>query len=279
MARTQSIGRQVELIIKDINGIGLSKLTSRIEGGQRSLESGHLVSPYTHSAKSLENVRNELTSLGRYAKEHFGVKEMREIDKEIVSHWIKDKGDISARTASGYLSNVNKVGETHLNVSRADIKEIRQEIKELRDPDYSSRYYDKTEQITLPDRSQPAYELQRDYGLRVSAACHIDVEKNLSHDNVLHYHEKGGRDGFKELTPELAQAIRDQAVDGKYDINNRTFSRDLQKAIEQKGNDWNGTHGMRHTYAQNKLEEGWTKAEVSASMGHTREEITDTYTR
>lgn len=278
MSRSLSIGRQVDLIIRDINGIGVSKLQSRIEGGRRSLESGHLVSQYTHSVKSLENVRNELTNLGRYAKDNFGVKDMSKIDKEIVMSWIKDKG-ISRRTASGYLSNINKVGESHLNVSRKDVKEIRQEIKEYKEPDYSSRYYTKTDQITLPYRSQPAYELQRDYGLRVTASCHININKQLSLDNVLRYKEKGGKESFQQLSPELAESLRDHAVEGKYNVNNKTYSRDLKEAITTLGNKWNGTHGMRHTYAQNKLEEGLTKTEVSQSMGHSREEITNTYVR
>ena len=36
---------------------------------------------------------------------------------------------------------------------------------------------------------------------------------------------------------------------------------------------------MRHSYAQNRLEQGYSKQNVSESIGHIREEITDTYLR
>ena len=59
----------------------------------------------------------------------------------------------------------------------------------------------------------------------------------------------------------------------------KTYSRNLEKAITKSGQKWTGTHGMRHSYAQNQLEAGKTKSEVSQEMGHNREEITDTYLR
>ena len=42
---------------------------------------------------------------------------------------------------------------------------------------------------------------------------------------------------------------------------------------------YNGTHGMRHSYAQEQLSKGLSKAEVSAELGHVREEITNIYLR
>ena len=52
----------------------------------------------------------------------------------------------------------------------------------------------------------------------------------------------------------------------------------FQKQIEKSGQKYNGTHGIRHSYAQ-KMLETHSKAEVSKELGHTREEITDTYLR
>ena len=61
-------------------------------------------------------------------------------------------------------------------------------------------------------------------------------------------------------------------------MNKRTYSRDLQKKIEESGQKYNGAHGIRHSYAQKMMETN-SKAEVSQEMGHSRAEITDTYLR
>jgi len=277
MARVGSINHQVGNIIKAHNGIGQSKLESRNNSGLTSVESGHKVSDKIHSYKSLDNIRNDLKSLGNYAKEEFGVKDMSKIDREIVGQWIRDK-EISYNTASNYLSEINKVHE-HLNISREDVKELRAELKqELRTNELESRAYSNLDRVQLPERSQPAFELQRDYGLRVSAASHINIEKQLN-GNTLIYQEKGGKWSEKELTHTLASKIRENAVNGKYELNYNTYRDQLQKEIEKTGQTYNGTHGIRHAYAQKELEAGKSKQEVSESMGHSREEITNTYLR
>lgn len=274
MARVGSINHQVGIIIKDHNGIRQSKLESRNSSGLKSLESGHKVSDKFHSYKSLDNARNDLKNLGNYAKEEFGVKDMSKIDANIVNNWIRDKG-ISYNTASNYLSEINKVSG-HLNITREEVKELRAELKqELRSNELQHRAYKNLDKIQLPDKSQPAFELQRDYGLRMSAATHINIEKQLK-ENTLHYQEKGGKWSEKELSPGLVSKIKENAIEGKYEISKNTYRDQLKKEIGQK---YNGTHGIRHTYAQKQLELGKSKQEVSEAMGHTREEITNTYIR
>jgi len=277
MARAGSINHQVGKIIKAHNGIGQSKLESRNSSGLISAESGHKVSDKFHSYKSLDNARNDLKSLGNYAKETYRVKDMSKIDKEIIGQWIRDK-EISYNTASNYLSEINKVHE-HLNISREEVKELRSKLKtELRNNEPQTRAYTKLDSIQLPNKSQPAFELQRDYGLRVNAASHINIEKQLN-GNILSYREKGGKVSQKELSPSLVSKIQENAVDGKYELNYNTYRDQLQKAIERTGQKYNGTHGIRHTYAQNQLENGKSKKEVSEEMGHSREEITNIYIR
>ena len=277
MARVGSINHQVGNIIKAHNGIGQSKLESRNSSGIVSAESGHKVSDLIHSYKSLDNIRDDLKNLGNYAKEEFRVKDMSKIDREIVGQWIRDK-EISYNTASNYLSEINKVSE-HLNITRAEVKELRVEFKqELRGNELQSRAYKNLDRIQLPDKSEPAFELQRDYGLRMSAATHINIDKQID-GNMLTYREKGGNWSQKELDPALVSKIKENAVDGKYNLSINTYRDQLQKEIEKTGQSYNGTHGIRHTYAQNQLEAGKSKQEVSESMGHSREEITNTYLR
>ena len=277
MARTPAIGYQVNEILKAHNGIGQSKLESRNTSGIKSIESGHNVSDKFHSYKSLDNARNDLMNLGKFAKSEFGIKDMRQIDKEVIKDWIKSK-DITYNTASNYLSEINKVHE-HLNITREQVKELRQELKqELRSNELQTRAYKHLDRIQLPEKSQPAFELQRDYGLRVNAATHINIEKQL-HGNTLKYQEKGGKWSEKELNPTLVSKIKENAVNGKYELSYNTYRDQLQKAIEKTGQKYNGTHGIRHAYAQKELEAGKSKQEVSEAMGHVRPEITNAYLR
>lgn len=276
MARLGSIKYQVSQILQKVNGIGTSKKDSREQSGVKSLESGHKVSDKVHSFKSLENLRNDLTNLANYAKAEFQIQDIREINIDIVSSWIESK-NITYNTASNYFSELNKVSD-HFNFTKEEIKELRADLKkELPKAELETRAYKNLEKIELKDKHQVAFELQRDYGLRVNASTHINLDKQLN-GNTLTFREKGGKLSHKELSPNLAQKLRENALEGKYEINKRTYARDFQKQIEKSGQKYNGTHGIRHTYAQ-KMLENHTKAEVSQELGHAREEITDTYLR
>ena len=276
MARLGSVKYQVSQIIQKVNGIGTSKKETREQSGVKSLESGHKVSDKVHSFKSLENLRNDLTNLANYAKEEFQLRDIKEINIDIVKSWIDSK-NISYNTASNYFSELNKVSD-HFNFTREEIKELRADLKnDLPKTVLETRAYKNLEKIELNPKHQAAFELQRDHGLRVNASTHIDLNKQL-HGNTLTYREKGGKLSQKELSPNLVQKLRENAVEGKYEINKRTYSRDFQKQIEKSGQKYNGTHGIRHSYAQKMMETN-SKAEVSQEMGHSRPEITDTYLR
>ena len=224
----------------------------------------------------LENLRNDLTNLSNYAKAEFKVQDIREINIDIVSSWIESK-DIGYNTASNYMSELNKVSD-HFKFTKEEIKDLRADLKkELPKAELETRAYKNLEKIELKEKHQVAFELQKDYGLRVNASTHINLDKQLN-GNTLTYREKGGKLSQKVLSPNLAQKIRENAVEGKYEVNNRTYARDFQKQIEKSGQKYNGTHGIRHSYAQ-KMLENHSKAEVSKELGHTREEITDTYLR
>jgi integrase len=279
MARAGSIAFQVSNIIKKHNGIGRSKLDRRNESGLKS-ENGQKVSDLFHSYKSLDNARNDLMNLGKFAKNEFNIKNMLLIDVKIIRSWL-DQKDITYRTASNYLSEIAKVYNS-LNITKDEIKTLRMELRKTLERTTNlalqTRSYKFLNLIQLNKKNQIAFELQRDYGLRVKEAIHINVTKNL-HDLELSYHQKGGMLSQVTLTPFLVSNIQKQSINGIYNIPYSTYSKALQKAIEDTGEQYNGTHGIRHSFAQYQLESGKSKAEVSKLMGHTREEIINTYLR
>lgn len=257
-------------------GIGESKKESRQESDFKG-ENGQKISTKIHSIKSLKNIRDDLTNLGRFAKENYGMKDMSKIDANIVRDWINDKG-ISYNTASNYLSEINKMNQ-HFSITPKDVKELRVHFKqELRPNELQHRAYKGLEKIQLPKQFQPAFELQRDYGLRMSAATHINLKDQLQ-GNFFRFQQKGGRWSEIKLSNALAQKIRDNAVQGRYGVNNDTYSNHLRSEIEKSGQEYNGTHGIRHSFAQHMKELGYSDAEISKMMGHTRTEIVNTYFR
>jgi len=279
VARVGSVNHQVGKIIKAHNGIGQSKLENRNTSGLKA-ENGHKVSDKFHSYKSLDNARADLKNLGNFVKDELGIKDMSKIGVEGIKEWINSK-DITYNTASNYLSEINKVHE-HLGVSKEEVKELRAELKQnlqrTTDIAKQTRAYKHLDKVQLSDKSQIAFQLQRDYGLRAKEATHINLQRQLN-GNTLSYQQKGGKLSEIKLNHTLASKIKENAVNGKYELNYKTYSRELQKEIEKTGQKFNGTHGIRHSFAQNKLEEGYSKQEVSEMMGHTREEITNTYLR
>lgn len=122
--------------------------------------------------------------------------------------------------------------------------------------------------------------LQRDYGLRLKEATHINIDRFLN-GNMITVTGKGGKIIEREISQNMIDALKKHANEnGLYKVSQSTYSKNLRSALEEQGNQWNGTHGLRHSYAQKRmLEDGATKAEVSAEMGHVRESITDVYLR
>jgi site-specific recombinase XerD len=279
MARAGSIKFQVSNIIKEHNGIRISKLEARNTSGLKA-ENNHKVSNYFHSYKSLDNARRDLINLGEFAKKEFGIKDMKQISKEVINSWIKSK-DISYNTASNYLSEINKVSE-HLGIIQQEIREMRSELKiELSNPQLQTRAYTDLNKIQLNNKNnQISFELQRDYGLRLKEATHINLNRQLKGENVLEIQGKGGKTIEIKIKDELLSKIKEYSNEkGIFETSKKSYVNELKKEIKAIGQTYNGTHGIRHTFAQTKLEEGYSKKEVSEMMGHNREEITNTYLR
>ncbi|HIP15283.1 MAG TPA: hypothetical protein EYG74_07325 [Sulfurimonas autotrophica] len=283
MPRAGSIAFQVSKIIKTHNGIGEKKSEARENSGLLG-ENFHKVSDKFHSYKSLDNARRDLMNLGKFAKEEFGIKDMRKIDQEVVREWVYQK-NVTARTASNYLSEIYKTKD-HFSIKAEEIANLRKEfhtnLPKTREKAEMTRSYKNLDKVSniIHQRSKIAYELQYKHGLRVKEATHINVYRQLT-GNILQVQAKGGKIVTVEISKDLEKAIREYAKQNNniYEVNKSTYARDLKTAIESVGNQWNGTHGLRHSYAQHKLEEGFTKGEVSEAMGHVREEITNVYLR
>lgn len=289
----EGIEREIHNIMESISGIGTSKHDARAIS-QAVGANGHKISQDIHSTKYYQDIKNDFRNLAIFARTNLNQK-IQDINKITVTKWIRSK-NLTVRSASNMISHISKI-EHFLKTTRSELNELRKELKEsFRVNHKKSRAYNthKINVSRMQSNMQPAAKLQIEYGLRMSEATGITVRTNTLHktdfftkedkglypeQNILIFAGKGGIIQKKELSKELTENIVNNAPHGRYQVNNRTYERHLQKEVIKSGQKWNGTHGFRHSYAQNSLAKGLPKTEVSKQMGHSREDIVNTYLR
>ena len=153
---------------------------------------------------------------------------------------------------------------------------------------HKNRAYNDLDTISalINTRSQLSFKIQKDLGLRVKEATYIK-ESQLKENNNIEITQKGGNKTIRKINPQLYKQIKNEIKNnnGVFQINRATYTRDLKQAVEKAKEDWNGTHGIRYNYAQDRFKElqqqNYSKenalAKVSQEMGHTRIEISIYY--
>lgn len=278
-----SINWQVGQILKSYSGIGESKAKSREESNLKDSRGTMKVSDKIHSYKSYENAKSDLKSLATFAKAQ-GVNDITKINNQIITDYAiqRAKEGISYKTISNQISNFSKVANS-LSINKQKLQSIREQIKEIapistqESRAYSNHTLNLARQLQSP-KTAISTQLQQEYGLRMNEATHFRLN-----DNILTTQGKGGYIITKEITQELADKIKPYLTNQKFTHSNSTYEKELrvtyEKVATKSDTKWNGTHGIRHTYAQTRLEQGATKEEISKEMGHHREEIIETYIR
>ena len=75
--------------------------------------------------------------------------------------------------------------------------------------------------------------LQRDYGLRLKEAIHINLSRQLKDNTTLLAQGKGGKIIEKHLDRDLVQKIEENAKNGIFELKKDTYTKELKKAIEE----------------------------------------------
>jgi integrase len=157
-----------------------------------------------------------------------------------------------------------------------------------------SRAYKKPQQIImrLDGKAKIAAELQLYGGARISEILELKLERNFQGIN--------GNSGIIRLTNTKGGRIRDIKVpidtysralacaneEGKFQLNDVVYINSLKKASRDTFQTWNGSHGFRWNFAQNKFREyqdidDKTPDEalllVAQDLGHSRPGITRLY--
>lgn len=233
-----------------------------------------------------------------------GCNNINQIKPEHVTGFLRSLIDCgyARNTVQGYAATINKMAvmlERGLTGTgtRADkwskaIDTVRADINTCVQKDTATRAYADPHAIVaaMPDdRMQLCASMQLNHGLRIADATKINAH-NISADGatLMVKNSKNGQDITVALRPGEADHIRALAdSNGMVAVKQSEYRAALTRACADTGQDYNGSHGLRHNYAQNRMDAltssgmSYTKAldTVASEMGHHRAEITHTYLR
>jgi integrase len=280
--------------------IGESKLSAqneaRANGASNSHEVAKNVGIYSYATE--DKFKNQCHKFGEFAFEN-GIKHISAIKDSDVKNFLTTIIDAgyAYNTVKQYCGTLEKM-DTMLSQAypqnrgnwSAAISECRDIAKiECERKDFNTRSYRDPASIinSLPEQYQLAASMQLNHGLRISDACYFSKIDN----NHVSVNSKNGQIMTKELTPRQQELFDKFSNGGKYAVSRESYDYNLQKACVNTRQEWHGSHGLRHNYAQsrmseltddknpNKVDYGTALLTVSKEMGHHRLEITEKYLR
>lgn len=281
-----------------------TNLTKR-QGMDENRMSGAKTSHDVHSGTAVSwstyhSYRAACTPLALYARNEYGIRDIYQLTPQVVSDYLKFAVDCEVKFSTfdkncsaieKFCECINQANTTHS--PRQDFHSVIDQIRkgaksELPSSDYTTRAYNNPSAIIekLPTNLQIVAELQYRCGLRISDACYIN--KSMWNGSELTVHSKNGQ--HYTVIPPTSLASQITAVvtsEGKLSVSRTVYDYQLEKACNSVGEEFHGSHGFRHNFAQERMGEytgqgiSFNRAlqMVSEDMSHHRPDITKIYLR
>ncbi|WP_163329419.1 hypothetical protein GFV12_08510 (plasmid) [Desulfurobacterium thermolithotrophum] len=262
--------------------------------------------PYIRSFKTAKEYTGVWLHLASYVRENFGINKITDIRAEHIESFIEQKAELSPKSlrnissAIGKLENVieQKLGLEVDFGSREDYSgrwfanKIASEMESS-----SSRGAYENPQALVENLSSPTHqliaELQWQGGFRIHEVAGIRESSFKSWTDSwgqehwgIEVRGKGGYIRTVELPSDVWGRAKEHVEEfGKIGFSYREYLNDLRESAWETGQAYQGSHGLRYNFAQEKYEElieaGWghneALKEVSEMLGHHRPEITQHY--
>ena len=287
----------INRVMSNANGIGQSKVISKTNSNILG-ENGQKVSDKAHSIKDMQNLRTITTQYINYIKANYEGKVANNINSDSAKSFLEAKAqEVKGSTLNTYISTLSKVTDNLAKdnigtLNREQIKEIKQELKYNYNlsKEHNNRAYSNVEAIKEEMKHSTMYlstQLQAEAGLRASDAINSD-KWTINNDNTMTI--SGSKSGLTYTTAplnnNLVQSVQ-EAIKNGYKANYEEYRVELKEAVANTNQNYTGTHGLRYSFAQERVEEllnqGYTKDEAdgqtSLEMGHSRLDITNHYTQ
>ena len=306
-----SCRKQSRAILAPLKAIGESrhqaKRAAREDGAKTPHEIGRRMR--IHSYRTYSAYRSQIEQFLRYVREEHGVKDAFKVMPEHATDWLQSKiaSGVKLRTLRTYISALEKfdVGRRHYlhemkpkqrekleNFRRgwsAGLDEMRALGKEQLDTYVEPRAYNDVSAVisNLDGDFRLVARLQAEAGARLREVTRL-TGKNIPEPGVLRLtHTKGGRIREVPIPEDLWTELDRRLAVSPVDVHPKAYTRALENAVASAGERWHGSHGLRYTFARNKVEEltaagvdyDRTLAKVSQLLGHSRASITEYYLR
>jgi len=290
----------------------IRKTLSQINRGATWHAMGKKIGIFSHA--TADSYRAVWKQLGRFAKENYKIKDMEKIEGVHIQVFLKYKisENIKYSTFAQYAAACEKL-ESALNGFAKNqgtgktyqftnsIKETRVEAQNKLFRFKESRAYTNPKKMikTLSGENKIVAQIQLESGARIKEANHLS-EKNLfgiekdpltgeEKGKLKIEKAKGGITGYKYISKETYKQLYDkiQSSESKlFKFDMWKYRTALKKAAEISNQDYNGSHGLRWNFAQERFYEVQVKGDfayeqalvqVSKEMFHNRGDITEHY--
>jgi integrase len=262
--------------------------------------------PYCRSFKTAKEYAGVWFQLASYARSEFGINKITDIRPEHIEAFVEAKAELSPkslRNISSAIGKLENVIEQKLGLEvdfgsregwngRWLANKIASEMEHS-----SSRGAYENPQALVENLSSPAHqlvaELQWQGGFRIHEVQQIREDSFRSWTDSWgqeHYgievRGKGGYVRTVELPSDVWSRAKEHVEDwGRISFNYKEYLNDLRQSAWETGQPYEGSHGLRYNFAQERYEElieaGWghieALKEVSEMLGHHRPEITQHY--
>jgi len=310
---------QVGRLFQEVDGIGTSKFNDKQQvrselASQGIAATSSAVGAQTkiHSNNTDSGYFDKCVELAKWAKDLDGTKDIEKVTAEHVTSFLAEKIDagVSMSHWNGYSAAFSKLQQAQekfaLSVRgvekdfgyRTAVEALRPEASAELHRFEGTRNYENPSKLHAAMKSETGRlvsAIQRESGLRISAAAHITAGqlKGLTTDRYtgeargqIEYVCKGGAILTAMVLEKTYNALLSHVlVKGELKIDHKTYRGELKAAAKATRQGFNSSHGLRWNFAQERFSHlmsrgvGYEKALgiVSSEMGHHRISITEHY--
>ena len=302
-----SIIHQVQTLFKEsgINRIGTSKHADK-EAFRSSTDkkvAWHEIGQNTgiYSYSTADDYREIWISAGRYAKVHFGLKDIEDITGAHLQAFLAAKIEEGVKHATfmQYAAGLEKLAvalkmyaESHdtgkVYDFSGDIDVARKKAHKTLQRFDGVRSYENPKEL-IEKLEDPIHKLiatiQYIGGARLDEVYGI-MPDSLMADNRVTVKGKGGKIRDIRIRPEHYAHLEEHLnKEGHFRFDKGKYLYHLKKASEESKQQYNASHGLRWNFAQNRMQEVQKNGKVyeqglvivSQEMGHERADITEHY--
>lgn len=253
-----------------------------------------------YSYSTADDYREIWITAGKYAKAHFGLKHIETITGEHLQAFLMSKIEkgVAHKTFMKYASALEKLAvalNLYAEKNDIDVKyDFNSDIRVARKIAQKSlkrfdgvRSYENPEELIemLANPYRLIAAIQHVGGARIDEVYGI-MPSSLKANNCVTVKGKGGKIRDIKIMPEdYTQLEAHLQNEGDFKFNKALYLYHLKTASEKSNQKYNGSHGLRWNFAQNRMEELQKNGKVheqglvivSQEMGHERADITEHY--